>query len=680
MTTTGTKRITHYVSLDLGSDSMAAYSYEVATGQSGLIRLQESSQTHTNKDELDLLFEKDTVSSAEATLSHRLRTRIFLRDPVSSPDLPPTHAEILFLDPDGRYVGDQNHESVFRYFDRLDTANPIMPNPKLVFQMGSRQAVPELTILNRSARVRHDPAVLLQDLTVQVVNNLVLRSSILRHVPPQQIGLILTIPNVYSLTHSRQLENFVQRHAPVGDVQVIYESDALAYYVLDRSAPKRTREFCEKVIRIERRRDLKLLTIDIGRGTTDLSLIRIQANPGGAQEYHHTVLARTGVCSGGQALTYIFVQYFDERVGQAFKSENVKRPYDFTTESEQLRFEQRRTNRRLEMYIEEIKRSIDQDYSIAWVDPARADSARAELLESILAEVAAPDQTKVRDALEATLALPKDLRDPSIGSKISWRRMWKKLGLPVKPDPQYAHIHDLVRKIEEYVRTNVDDMLEHLVSIAAERDAQQLSRPGRVTKSLAQNTFVIVAGQASQFRPVHAAISRRLTRSVKKNNIHFIEDKADTHESKVACCKGAVGFLKAPALRLNIEEFFGTYGFCSAVQALGGSPFIPASTADLIRHGKTTVRGFKRGLYHLVYVVRPVHVRAGRATYVPELFDGYTSVVSELDKPDESITIEYDRSQQRLIVARKAMDVVTTHGYVDEKIQPKVWPIIVTGP
>src|SRR5437763_13941261 len=112
MTTTETKRITHYVSLDLGSDSMAAYSYEVATGQSGLIRLQESSQTHTNKDELDLLFEKDTVSSEEATLSHRLRTRIFLRDPVPSPDLPPDHAQILFLDPDGRYVGDQNHESV----------------------------------------------------------------------------------------------------------------------------------------------------------------------------------------------------------------------------------------------------------------------------------------------------------------------------------------------------------------------------------------------------------------------------------------------------------------------------------------------------------------------------------------------------------------------------------------
>jgi hypothetical protein len=455
---------------------------------------------------------------------------------------------------------------------------------------------------------------------------------------------------------------------------VIYESDALAYYVLDRSAPKSAREFCQNVIRIGKRRDLKLLTIDIGRGTTDLSLIRIQAAPSGGQEYHHTVLARSGVCSGGQALTYIFVQYFDERVRLAFERTGIARPYDFTSESDQLSFEQRRTNRALEEYIEEIKRSITENYSVLWTDGRRAAHLKDELLRSILADVPAADQTGVRNALQAALHLPENLRRPA---GTNWRtRLWDRLELPIKPDPEHEHIQRLVKQINEYVRINVDDMLNHLVSIAAEREAQQLSKPGRVNKTLAQNTFVIVAGQASQFRPIHAAIVRRLTRSVKKTNIHFIEDQAVPHESKIACCKGAVGFLKAPALRLNIDEFFGTYGFCSAVQALGGSPFISASTADLIRHGKTTVRGFKRGLYHLVYVVRPMDQRPGH-TYVPELFDGYTSVVSELDKPDESITIEYDRAQQRLIVAGKAMDVVTTHGYVDEKIQPKVWPIIV---
>jgi hypothetical protein len=661
--TNASPKITHYVSLDLGSDSMAAYYEEINPPRAGLIPLQESAETHPYKDDLDLLRER-------GVLAKRLRTRILLRDPVPAAQLPANHTQMHFVDPQGQWI--PKHESVFVFFDRKDSKNPVMPNPKLVFQMGSQQAVPELTVLAPPPpTVRHDPAVLLQDLTVQVVNNLVLRSSVLRKVLPGQVHLILTIPNVYSITHSRQLENFVRQHTSVGEVSVVYESDALAYYVLDLRAPEPTRRFREQVMKPKAQQELHLITIDIGRGTTDLSMIRMQPASEAVRQDQHTVLARTGVCSGGQALTYVFVEHFDKRVREVFGTAKVDLPHAFKTIAPQHRIDQRITNELLEAYIEAIKRSITADYKLGLREADEMEFVKA-IIDLLLRNVPATEHDRLRGLLRAALRLPADLLNPTGATKPLWKRVAEWFGRGTAPS------NPLVESLRQYVRTNVDEMLTHLLLIANERERQQLPK-SRGTHDVLQHhdAFVIVAGQASQFKPIRQAIRRWFDGKLPARHIHFVDDPAAPDESKVACCKGAVGFLSAKALHMNADEFFGTYGFCSGMQLVGRPTFMPADTAELVRNGTTTVKDLTLGLYRFVYVVRPMSIDPERDSYVPELYDGYTAVLSDIQNAPASVVVEYDRATQRLCVNGTPMDVVTTHGYVNEKVQPKVWPIIV---
>ena len=674
MTITMTTDITHYVSLDLGSDSMAAYCEKVSTGEGQLIGLQEWTETHPNRDTLDLLRDNDAnMQMAEGgaavvgPLSKRLRTQIFLRDPVTSAHLPANHPDIEIVSANGQYI--ENHGSLFLPLAGFDTSNPIMPNPKLVFQTLCREAVPELAVASSSIRVRHDPAILLRDLTVQIINNFILRSSALREVPPRGIHLILTIPNVYSITHSRQIEDFVRLHCPVGAVSVIYESDALAYYVLDANAPPRTDRFRGDVIKSATRPEYLMLTIDIGRGTTDLSLIRIELAAAGSQQHRHTILARSGVTSGGQALTYLFVKYFDGQVKRVFDEARIKRPYDFTRPGGQYRFDQRKANRLLEQYIEVIKRSINEDYRIAW--PKSPNELIEELVDHLLEKLEGTDRDVLHWPLQAALRPPTDLRNPSGMRKAWWKRLFAKLRrMPPAPDPQNEQYNQLVTDLDEYVRRNVDEMLSFLEQTARQREEQQLLKARWKSAVPWDRTFVIVAGQASQFKPIHAAITRWLTNKVSRQRIHFIENETVPDESKVACCKGAVGFLKAPVQHVNVDEFFGTFGFCAATMI--GKSFIPVSTADLVRSGKATVNDLLLGLYHLVYVVRPVD-----GSYIPRLSDGYTAVIKDLQHPPSRVEIHYDRTQQRLTINGVDVDIVaTTYGYVNTQMHPKIWPIV----
>jgi len=673
---TATKRITHYVSLDLGSDSMAAFVEELASPPGRLVPLQEPYKTFPDHKSFDLLLDGTDPS-------RRLQTRIYLDDPLDSKTLPPNHADASFINKLGAYVGDDDDASIFHFFSAIDAGRPAMPNPKLIFQTGCQKAVPFLSVKDSADKVQFDPAVLLQDVTVQVINNFVLKSSALRSVPIDAIHLVLTIPNVYSTTHSRQIESFVKQHVQVGAVSVVYESDALAYYMLEPNAAPHTRQFCDTVVQPQKRDHALILTLDIGRGTTDLSLLRIQAKRPGQQQEQHSVLARTGVCSGGQALTYVLAQYFNERLLTTYAAAQAKPLYDFTSHSEQHRHLQSRTNRYLERYIEAIKRSIQADYTLSLDDKDEKDLID-ELFKFLPeAESGKPDIDELRRLARPHFQLPRDLKDPAGTGKRWWRRALNYIGRRQRrSNPAVGHIEKLVREIEQYVRENVNDMLEDLKTMAAEREKQQL--PGRKTRRISvlppNDTFVIVAGQAAQFKPIRAAIERWVKGKLARNKVHFVADEAAADEAKVACCKGAVALLKKQPLLVNSDEFFGTYGFWSAIPPLKGPPFLRVNTVELVNNSKTTVSEFTKGLYYFVYVSRAVETnnhQNARKPYSPEPLDGYTSVLTWIDQAPPNVEVEFDRATQLLTVGGQTMYAINTHGYVNAEIQKKVWPIIV---
>ncbi len=205
----------YFIALDLGSESMAASFQHRGDSEPFAIDLQQRAEellpTDPQKAPLDLMTEED------GSPSQQLRTRIGLVGRQPSP-LPSSHADLS--------ISQLETDSVFEFFHREGESlrKDLLPNPKLLFQTGVRNVIPRLKSTS-SGRVQYEPAELLQNLTVQVLNNLVLNARELDHV-------IITVPNVYSLTHAKSLEAFVRRHVNVGAVDYMYESDATAHYML----------------------------------------------------------------------------------------------------------------------------------------------------------------------------------------------------------------------------------------------------------------------------------------------------------------------------------------------------------------------------------------------------------------------------------------------------------------
>lgn len=125
---------------------------------------------------------------------------------------------------------------------------------------------------------RHLPEPLLKHLTTQIIRNFILKSPQLEKVDSQEIHLTLTMPNVYSLTHVEHIKKFVKEHTGVAKVDALYESDAVAYCLFHQTFGKELENFVNfrnKYFNCKADAP-RILTIDIGRGTTDLSLIRIE--------------------------------------------------------------------------------------------------------------------------------------------------------------------------------------------------------------------------------------------------------------------------------------------------------------------------------------------------------------------------------------------------------------------
>ncbi len=371
--------VTHFVALDLGSESMAACYATRQMHEPEMIPLQEFAPLAYGEPYLRVSGKKDYLlyESDGRTISNRLKSVIFLRENQPETSLPREHARMQFIDWAGedwsgepRLNRQQWQRSIFELFSPQNGRHEhflAMPNPKVLFQYKADKVLPRPRSTREDrAEVILSAELLITHLTTLIVNNLILSSTALHAVPKQNVHLTLTVPNVYSVEHVERLRSSVADLTGLEHVSAISESDALAHYYWSRQteAPPGRR--------------VNILTFDIGRGTTDVSLIQFETI-GSSGTVMHDVLARTGRTSGGGALTYIFAEFYEERIRHAFTKhlgqlgfETMPLGFTFASEDRPESSEAfRQALVAFERYIDLLKRSFTQDYRLIVPDEAK---------------------------------------------------------------------------------------------------------------------------------------------------------------------------------------------------------------------------------------------------------------------------------------------------------------------
>jgi hypothetical protein len=548
---------THLVALDLGSESMAAY-YRVVQGgeRHGMIPLQHYAGKLLKDGNPVLLTEEGTKTSP------RLRTRFSLRDNQEES----RQTSLRFVGK-GKPDQEEYNKSVFEFFrPQFGSLSKSLPNPKIIFQRGAQNAIPEVMTLGGHEPKSFRPEEVIHWLTVQVVNNFVLEAPELKDVPRSRIELILTVPNVYSVTHVESLRRFVAEHTTVGAVRTIFESDAIAAYATDVSENKKGQNidggsFFQQLVKAQNSGiPIELATFDMGRGTTDLSIVTFEGPrtlPGVPESgrWQHFQKARTGRSDGGNKLNYLFVQYFERTVAAAFMAANVKRPYSFTSRSGALPSEEQVSGLQvLETYIEGIKSRISPGYSLSEDDELLR-------LRSVATDEIARGTEGLRGPIKQALTLPKRLKNSFWRAVLRRMPRLRKAGFErVQNEAQGV----LVRALETYVDDNVTRLVSDVKAMAEEYEMHARSR-GSASKSavlggVAHSTrrFAVIAGRAAQFGPVEGTILRALNDKLQipPSRVQFLRGGA----AKECCCRGAVGFYANAFDSMNVDHLHGTYG------------------------------------------------------------------------------------------------------------------------
>ena len=647
----------YYVALDLGSESMAAYFEHRKTAKGGMIQLQAHGATILGSNHVQLLKENGS------TVSPRLRTRVTLEDNRQGSELKPDHARLDLISPSGERLDDCD-QSLFTYFYAPDQAlgGALLPNPKIPFQEGGADIIPRVATTNGRVKVRHSPNQILEHLTVQVVRNFVLNSPELRNVQAQRIHLTLTVPNVYSLVHVKNLLAFVRDHVDVGTVDYLFESDAVSYLCVApqaADAPEDWEKFKQKILRRRDESRLRIMTIDIGRGTTDLSLVQIEAPVQSKEENRrHFVLARTGKSDGGNRLSYILARYYNDVFSSVFDAHGKKMPFSFLLGKEKVGSSQGLGLTALELLIDNVKKSMTARYRIGLSTEAQKRYI-GPVIDVVLRAMDPNwdpdvnfDNRKVhglpelsRDLHEALL-LPKSLSFP-------WRREKRQ--------------QELLHEIKLYVEENVVCLIDELCDLTKAREAG----PGDEKQTASRifdpaSTFVLVAGQGSQFKPIKAAIRKRVKGyGLSKSHLHFLHASSATE----ACCRGAVRHKRARVKQMNPFELHGSYGLLNLAPDTPAVQFRSADMWQIRLGGSSSVNFPYKSDYLFVYSPSP-KVNQGNP---PVLHDGSTAVIRAFDDAKD-FTVEYDPGVPTIKVNGEDVKIVPTFGDVNQSIYPKVWP------
>jgi hypothetical protein len=709
-------RFDYYVTLDLGSESMAACFQHREDRAPIPIHLQRLASrllpARSGQLGAELLHEEN-----EEAPSDRLRTRISLEGGRQPQPLPAVHATQI--------LQDEDHSTLFGFFHPEGRAlgAKLLPNPKLLFQTGVRKIIPEVEAAG-GGTATFQAAELLEHLIGQVLINFVLGAPEIKEDAKsrgiafqlERVHLSITVPNVYSLGHARKLEAFLRERVPVGAVRVVYESDAIAYYMMGNVLPTDPPEIGElkdnlwAVLRQDDQGDPQqegflLLTIDIGKGTTDLSLFNFyMARRGQGRVLSCDISARTGRSHGGARLSYLLAAHFetrirgvlasyemDERLASAIAEARTKvgllaQPGWVSGRASLLGA--------AEKLVEAVKRHIDGDYRItltleqqAPLVQTLAHAVRAEVARALApartSKAEAPALTSVAEAtslspeelldnlerdLERALYLPAQLPTDTFSSSLQ-RRFSRFRRRSSEQVAENAPFLQLRRDLELYVRANVDEPLDWLNEMAAAREFG-----GQTPLTRRRSKFVVVAGQASQFQPIQQAIQKWVTErmGLPSGDLVFLRGKL----AKFACSFGAQWFFRNAIQVSNPDAILGSYAFLRA----GGLVTLPMKEFESRQILEVPLDA---GEYWLIF--QPRHIEQAVQASVEEIKkirdSGAVAYIRTLGMSEPwTIQLQYGGPevgiQFRLKGREDWSDLApeATFGDIDENIYSKTWP------
>lgn len=728
---------TVYVALDLGSESMAAY-YEDNSGNGGMIKLQAKAATllgggGTAAERPDLLMEETAGGSLKP--SPRLWNRISFKDKAQPKEPKDDHAVLFFADSPELYK-----KSLFRFFHLSEEWPPpsgVMPNPKILFQQQVTDILEPIKVVSTegdNVHVRLYPEFLIKHLTTQVLINFVLNSPELSRYEQKNIHLTITVPNVYSLPHAESIKEFVRAHSgDLAGVEVLSESDAVAYYALkaidmdrDSADLKRFKEAWSE--ELERRRELCLVTIDVGKGTTDLSCVLVQEPPTGGflsrlrgrsgadkqgdkgKRRRHSVQGKTGKSSGGNYLNYIFACYYDACLKAAAEERPLgpdqSMPFGFIKKPSNPKYNRSQLKALLELekLIERIKRGMSEKYEINehLIKPDEQRKVLKRVIDIMLEGVnenwrsASTDEQARYRALRSRaiemMVLPSKL-DPA-GGGLSIKSLFSSLGRsssggegktdaaettskPNSPNPPSdgSPRTDVAAQVASAQPSAMTAQLkrdiEEYVKENVEELFDSLKRLVREHQAISSDrgnidggAFVVVSGQGSQFKPLREAI-RRICKDIGINQSQVL--MMEGVASKEACCKGVVNFWRAAMLRTNERELHGTYGCLDYVT----NRFLAFDMKNIKNGGRDTIKFGVSSAYLVVFTPRSYDEIQERQ---PRLNDGATARIGYFEGESE-FTLEYDPDRLELLINGKKL-TIGGFGSPDGSIYKKVWPEI----
>jgi hypothetical protein len=677
----------NYISFDMGSESMAAFCHLEAKTESTPVDLQEYAQALLGEDVKEETI--DYLCKDNGDKSPRLRTRISINDLRQPEKLPDDHAKMNFIDANGNVIKQNNNkvcdQSLFGFFylKGQELARKVLPNPKIPFQEGARDIIPEVETKDEK-RCRYEPETLIRHLMVQILSNFVFKSSQLRGINLQDDNtyLILTIPNVYSLSHAQSIKKFVKERLNVKNVETIYESDAISYYVRDvRQDHPQVKEFFKKMRKEKKsgKTEYQILTFDIGHGTTDLSLMEItepdrertdasdpsqtsQINPDNRRRFF--VRARTGKSEGGSKLNYILAKYYNsclERLMEREEFQDFKMDFDFLTG--ELEPTQALIVKNLESLINEVKKSMTENYEIKLAKEKQEeyiDAMIKEWLEKIPADKKNEEKCeKFKKAFKDAFLLIK-LPGP-IKSFLAEFSRFPLLRRTVE-------FGKLRKEIEDYVEGNVTEILKQLVEMAKARENVDSAKKNRDIIDKEQ-TLVVIAGQASQFKPIQKSIRKELDRlNIPQNYRLFLEGD----EAKEACSRGAIIYKRSANLWANSTEIHGCYGFLNELEDIS-DVFEGLDTKELNSGRKVNITFNSDSTYWLIYSPRAFHTI--KKDNPPEFSDGTTALLYCFEN-SRVFDVEYDTNTFSLKVNNIPDLKLGTYGGALQSIYPKVWPVV----
>lgn len=454
------------------------------------------------------------------------------------------------------------------FYDKMNlpVRSECVPNSKLAFQFYRARGLPQVTFerltdSSGKANVERDVTSieLLKYQICLALECLIRQLPELRFgpdnatIPWEQITVLLTVPNTYSPVHRRIVKSLVSEEFGC-DVQTRSESDAIAFYYIlrlrteaGRGARPDSRRSDGREVRTDRRWNL-YLTIDIGRGTTDVSLLgfKMSKDPEtGALVPTVEYFARTGRVSGGAQLTYWIVQFLENCL-----CDLVPGFKPWLTTALNLKF-QRETEflallECLEQWAEGVKASWQDDDGIVRLkDFDVAEDVKKDAIEGLMYGF---ESTASRDGEDKEGPRAKGFFEyfinstPKVFDEAQKSEKQKRRDVPdVRESPALKslrkHFQELQRKVNDHVKENTDAVLceivrEHArnrsaartedaedapIIIEDEEEAPIIRNAEDALRVLGGDapqddphvcTHIILAGRGSLFQPIRSRLER----------------------------------------------------------------------------------------------------------------------------------------------------------------------------